>query len=301
MFDSLTFSTKGCTSGGVPKGRFFLPVETANKLDVALLKKKKENRKNYFRVLFSEFKNEASVESILNGSFADEFMDKINSSDVLEKGMLVVEVQKEYEIIKESLHACLKKMSISDIDSMLSVIRRKTPEELKLVLEGYVLEIKRRERLIEDFSLENKYIGLYDFSLLKSHGDIALKLAVKQSEIREALLELADAYKLLIKRYKSLVSDEEYCYVELYSLGERLRRTVTEGDSFGFYCSKVYPKTVLHNSNDTIGLIPMDAFPDNLLTRTRNISGGHEFHYLTEEGVDLSVSQFRAFTKKQLS
>ena len=298
LFDSLTFSTEGYASGSIPKGRFFLPVETANKFDITLLKKKKEHRKNYFRTLFLDLKNEASIESILNDSFADEFMEKINSSDIIEKGILAVEVEKEYETIKDSLNDCLKKMSISDIESMQSMIRSKMTEESKFHLDGFILEIKKLEQLIEKFLTENKYIELYKFSLLKSNGDIALKIEIKQNEIREALIDLGEAYDFFIKKYKSLIPDKKHFRVELYSLGSHLRRPMEETDSFGFYYSKSSPKTVLRNSDNTIGLIPMDAFPDNLLTRTRNVYGGHEFHYLTENGIDMSVSQFRSLAKK---
>jgi hypothetical protein len=286
-FNSVTFRISKDNPSGLPDGRFFLPIDVVNTLEVEKVTESTNEKIKTFREFHSCLHKQAEVNQRIDGSYSDPAFNEINNLPVALSGNIVFNLREECDRVKNAVDDILKKNGLDSVDALFG-------EAEKIINENSFSKFEERFHVaemsinrIKNHILTEAY-PVYRFKLKYRNDEPLLVL----SKMGRPFFEALDEYIKITHTLINALTDE---YIHLVPSFYSLIDGNYEKESFGCYSSKhnYTPKSAIKNKSGTVGVIPHDGFVDNLFTRTKSDNHGYVFHYELDNGNKLSITEMR--------
>lgn len=288
-FNSLTFKIDKKPDVGLPKGRFFLPVDVVNSLDVDVLIDKPASENKNVRYRLNELYKSMTVNQRVDDEHLTRLASEVRAMPSIVSGKLCYRIKDELARFKDEL---LKHLNYAGFDSE-EALRSSFREEATEILS----EIDEHYQLIEEQIKSCPFEALYAFRVVIFGGEPAIELTVVETDILPKFQRLHHLYQDIFKKvdftdYGLLV---KVCIRSWETLVCHVKVPRAECDHFGFhyYKDNHTPKRPIVVRHNGYGIIPLDAFGDNLFTRAKNSGYEHELVYITEDDQEMTPAELR--------
>ncbi len=286
-FDSVTFRIPKDNPSGLPSGRFFLPIDVVNTLEVEKINDVTKDKPKKFRDLHSALYRNATIDKRLDGSYSTPAFDEIEDLPVALSGNIVFNLREECERVKSAIDSILKENGLDSVKALFNEAEKVINENAFAKFEQKFDVAETSINRINNHVLTEAY-PIYRFKLKYRNDEPLLVLACLGRSFFEAL----DTYINVTHALINALSDK---YIRPVPSFYSLINGGYEKERFGCYSEKsnYNPKQVLKNPDGKLGVLPQDAFIDNLFTRTKSDGHGYVFRYELDNGKTLSISEMR--------
>ncbi|MBD77571.1 MAG: hypothetical protein CL840_01355 [Crocinitomicaceae bacterium] len=285
-FDSVTFRIGKENASGLPDGRFFLPIDVINTLDVELVQNDVQEKPESFRVLVERLYREASIEERINDTYLDTAFSEFDSLPSVLAGNITVDIKQECLRVRKAVNAMLKDNGIDSVETLLMEAKKHINADKFAQFESRLDAANMSMQRIQEHAATTQY-PLYRFELKFRNGEPLIAL----SSYERGFLEDINNYVLVAHTLINTLTEK---YVHPVKTILNLLCYTGDRDSYGRYSNKhnYSPKMVIKRKDREGAVLPRDAFTDNVLTRTKSDDHGYVFHYELNDRT-LTVSEMR--------
>ena len=286
-FNSVTFRISKDNPSGLPDGRFFLPIDVVNTLEVEKVTESTNEKIKTFRELHSCLHKQAEINQRLDGSYSDPAFNEINNLPLALSGNIVFNLREECDRVKNAVDDILKKNGLDSVEALFDEAEKVINENAFSKFEERFHVAEMSINRIKNHILTEAY-PVYRFKLKYRNDEPLLVL----SKWGRSFFEALDEYIKITHTLLNALTDK---YINLVPSFYSLIDGTYEKESFGCYSSKhnYNPKSAIKDKSGKVGVIPHDAFVDNLFTRTKSDNHGYVFHYELDNGNKLSITEMR--------
>lgn len=286
-FDSVTFRIGKDNASQLPDGRFFLPIEVINTLDVELLQNGNHGKPETLREMVSRLYAEASIEDRMDDSCRDKAFKEFDTLPSALSGSIVVDLAQECHNVRKAVDTMLKDNGVDSVEALFAEAEKHINEDKFANFEMRFDAAQVTMHRIIDHVLANKY-PLYHFTLKYRNGEALIGLA----SYGRAFLDALTTYINVAHALLNVLTEK---YVRPVEALPNLLSFMGGKESFGRYCNKhnYNPKTAIKRRDGNAAILPQDAFTDNVFTRTKSDDHGYVFNYQLDDGRTLSIKEMR--------
>ena len=286
-FNSITFRIPKDNPSCLPDGRFFIPIDIVNTFNVDKIVNLNNEKPKTFRDFTSELHMKADINQRMDKSYSTPAFKEVDELPVALSGNIIFNLREESEKVKSAITACLKDNNLDSVESLLIEAEKYITEDSFAKFEKRLHEAEYSINRIANHVQTENY-PVYRFKLKYRNGEPLLVL----SKYGRFFFDALHTYTVTIHALLNVLVDK---YVRPIQTFHSLMSNPYGKENFGEYTSKANTNTkpVLKDASEKIGILPKDAFTDNLFTRTKSDDHGYVFHYELDNGNKLSISEMR--------
>ena len=261
-FNSFTFLTDG-NEKGIPKGRFFISIDDANKMEIDVIREKAEEKKD----LFSVIRKMNEGKSYLNRVPGYDLMSKIiDGEESKSSGTIFFNFEKELDHHLEYLNENIKRNNLNSLFEAKEIINNNYGKDAYDIIKGNI-------EFVKNLSLEIKEFPIIYFEVFIKNEEIILKLKqeVENKEAMNAinaLKNLRNSIRCAISSisknnfytmnfpnaYESLIDDRSngpetlLSVKRMYGANKEIFRGAGNNSNFAFLLEKGFASSFLFNT-----------------------------------------------------